>query len=86
LVKLFTTFHFTLIKWLASTTHKKDGYLNLYFHPWEFTDLNQNNKFGLPRYIFNNSGIPYVASNIESLFVGRKEEVIRSQGLAILLN
>jgi peptidoglycan/xylan/chitin deacetylase (PgdA/CDA1 family) len=50
----------TLIKWLASATYKKDGYLNLYFHPWEFTDLNQNNKFGLPQYIFNNSGIPYV--------------------------
>jgi hypothetical protein len=50
----------TLIKWLASSTHKKDGYLNLYFHPWEFTDLNQNNKFGLPRYIYNNSGVSYI--------------------------
>jgi len=49
-----------LIKWLASATYKKDGYLNLYFHPWEFTDLDQNNKFGLPRYIINNSGISYV--------------------------
>jgi peptidoglycan/xylan/chitin deacetylase (PgdA/CDA1 family) len=48
-----------LIKWLASATYKKDGYLNLYFHPWEFTDLYQNNKYGLPRYIFNNSGISY---------------------------
>lgn len=49
-----------IIKWLASSTYKKDGYLNLYFHPWEFTDLNQNNKFGLPRYIYNKSGIQYV--------------------------
>ena len=48
-----------LIKWLASATYKKDGYLNLYFHPWEFTDLDQGNKFGLPRYIYNNSGMPY---------------------------
>nr|WP_067056420.1 polysaccharide deacetylase family protein [Mucilaginibacter sp. L294] len=47
-----------LIKWLASATYKKDGYLNLYFHPWEFADLNQS-KFGLPRYINHNSGMPY---------------------------
>jgi peptidoglycan/xylan/chitin deacetylase (PgdA/CDA1 family) len=50
----------SLIKWLASATYKKDGYLNLYFHPWEFTDLDQNNKFGLPRYIYNNSGAKYI--------------------------
>jgi peptidoglycan/xylan/chitin deacetylase (PgdA/CDA1 family) len=48
-----------LIKWLASATYKKDGYLNLYFHPWEFTDLNQS-KFGLPRYIYHNSGVAYI--------------------------
>jgi len=49
----------SLIKWLASATYKKDGYLNLYFHPWEFTDLNQS-KFCLPRYIYHNSGMAYV--------------------------
>jgi peptidoglycan/xylan/chitin deacetylase (PgdA/CDA1 family) len=56
----FHNFPLFLIKWLASITYKKDGYLNLYFHPWEFTDLYQNGKFGLPRYIFNNSGLPYI--------------------------
>ena len=40
---------------MASGAYKKDGYLNLYFHPWEFTDLNQA-KYGLPGYIAKNSG------------------------------
>jgi len=30
-----------LFKSLAIQTLKKDGYLCLYFHPWEFTDINQ---------------------------------------------
>lgn len=32
-----------------------DGYLNTYFHPWEFTDLD-NPAFGLPGYVKRNSG------------------------------
>ncbi|MEI7829212.1 MAG: polysaccharide deacetylase family protein [Prolixibacteraceae bacterium] len=34
---------------------KKDGYLNLYFHPWEFADLSSPN-VKLPSYIVRNSG------------------------------
>lgn len=44
-----------VLKWLSKITHAKDGYLNLYFHPWEFTDLTDE-RFGLPKYITNNSG------------------------------
>jgi peptidoglycan/xylan/chitin deacetylase (PgdA/CDA1 family) len=57
------TFHvlpLSLIKWLCSLTYKKDRYLNLYFHPWEFTDLNQPEKLGIPKYISNRSGVKYV--------------------------
>lgn len=53
------TFHnipLSIIKKLCIKTHKKDGYLNLYFHPWEFTDLKNKDKFGLPFYISNHSG------------------------------
>ncbi len=32
---------------------RKDGYLHLYFHPWEFTALDE---FSIPRYIKNRSG------------------------------
>jgi peptidoglycan/xylan/chitin deacetylase (PgdA/CDA1 family) len=42
--------------WLAKTTYKKDGYLNIYFHPWEFTDLEDKKRFGFPGYVSKNSG------------------------------
>ncbi|GAB2689740.1 polysaccharide deacetylase family protein [Mucilaginibacter koreensis] len=50
-----------LLKWLSKITHKKDGYLNLYFHPWEFTDLNQPERFGFPNYVTKNTGDAFVA-------------------------
>ncbi|MFM6977069.1 MAG: polysaccharide deacetylase family protein [Sphingobacteriaceae bacterium] len=43
-------------QYLCRKTYKKDGYLNLYFHPWEFTDLRNKEKFGLPAYVSRNSG------------------------------
>jgi peptidoglycan/xylan/chitin deacetylase (PgdA/CDA1 family) len=42
--------------WLCKITLKKDGYLNLYFHPWEFTNLNQKEKYNFPNYVSKNSG------------------------------
>ena len=45
-----------LYKHLASRTYHKDGYLNIYFHPWEFTDLNDKERFGFPSYVSKNSG------------------------------
>jgi peptidoglycan/xylan/chitin deacetylase (PgdA/CDA1 family) len=35
-------------KFLANLTLKRSGYLNLYFHPWEFTDISE---FNIPFYI-----------------------------------
>jgi len=35
---------------------QKDSYLHLYFHPWEFDDLES---FNLPWYIKNPSGKPF---------------------------
>jgi peptidoglycan/xylan/chitin deacetylase (PgdA/CDA1 family) len=57
------TFHnvsLTIIKWMSAAAHRKDGYLNLYFHPWEFTDLKQSERFGFPNYVSKNSGEDYV--------------------------
>ncbi|MGY3211713.1 polysaccharide deacetylase family protein [Mucilaginibacter sp. HD30] len=57
------TFHnlpMSVIKWMAAAAHRKDGYLNLYFHPWEFTDLNQPEKYGFPGYVSKNSGDAFV--------------------------
>ncbi len=48
-----------ILKWLSKITYRKDGYLNLYFHPWEFTDLHQPEKFGFPGYVMKNTGIVF---------------------------
>jgi peptidoglycan/xylan/chitin deacetylase (PgdA/CDA1 family) len=45
-----------IIKWLSNITFNKDGYLNLYFHPWEFTDLDKPEKYGFPAYVARNTG------------------------------
>ncbi|MDR2284282.1 MAG: polysaccharide deacetylase family protein [Sphingobacterium sp.] len=41
---------------LSRWTLNKDTYLNIYFHPWEFTDLTDKIKFGLPFYVRKNTG------------------------------
>ena len=45
-----------IYKTLASWTYKKDKYLNIYFHPWEFTDLEDFDRFGFPAYVRKNTG------------------------------
>ncbi len=46
----------SIYKWLCAITLKKDSYLNIYFHPWEFTNLDQKEKFNFPSYVSKNSG------------------------------
>jgi len=52
------SFH-NLPLWLYQTasaaTIARDGYLNIYFHPWEFTALD-NPAYNLPGYVYKNSG------------------------------
>jgi len=50
----FKNFPYKLYLELAMKTLQKDGYLSLYFHPWEFTDISV---FKLPFYIKKLSGI-----------------------------
>jgi len=49
----FKNFPLWFIKLASYLTIKKDRYLNIYFHPWEFSDLT---KFKLPNYIKKRSG------------------------------
>lgn len=51
----FHNFPLYFYKSLCHQTYRKDGYLNLYFHPWEFIDLHEK-KYGLPGYVSRNSG------------------------------
>lgn len=43
--------------WLARRAARKDGYLNLYFHPWEFSLDLDNRDLRIPFYIRHNSGV-----------------------------
>lgn len=43
----FKNFPYAMYLRLALQTLRKDGYLSLYFHPWEFTNITV---FGLPNY------------------------------------
>ena len=45
-----------LYKHLVTRAYHKDQYLNVYFHPWEFTDLTDQEKYGFPAYVSKNSG------------------------------
>lgn len=52
------TFHnvpLTMYMAMCRQVIKRDGYLNLYFHPWEFTDL-RDKQLGMPWYVRKNSG------------------------------
>ncbi|MDP9041640.1 MAG: polysaccharide deacetylase [Bacteroidota bacterium] len=48
----FKNFPYSYFKLLAKAALKKDGYLSLYFHPWEFTDLSA---YKIPWFIKNHS-------------------------------
>lgn len=51
----FHNFPLFFYKKLAKDVLKKDSYLNVYFHPWEFADI-KNEKFKLPEFTTKNSG------------------------------
>ena len=51
----FHNFPLTAYMRACAITMKSDGNLNLYFHPWEFTDLNKPG-LGMPWYVRRNSG------------------------------
>ncbi|HTE33955.1 MAG TPA: polysaccharide deacetylase family protein [Chryseolinea sp.] len=52
----FHNFPLGMYKAACRKTINKDKYLNIYFHPWEFTALTDT-KFGLPWYVSKNSGL-----------------------------
>ncbi|KQC00919.1 polysaccharide deacetylase family protein [Pedobacter sp. Hv1] len=52
----FHNFPLGLYQHLAKRAYQKDGYLNIYFHPWEFTDLKDKKRYGFPGYVSKNSG------------------------------
>ncbi|HEX8377295.1 MAG TPA: polysaccharide deacetylase family protein [Pedobacter sp.] len=64
----FHNFPLWFYKKLCIRTYKSDKYLNIYFHPWEFTNLHNKEKFGFPMYVSNNSG-ERMAARMKSLII-----------------
>jgi len=48
----FKNFPFSMIELATQLTLEADSYLNIYFHPWELTDISQ---FKLPAYVKKDS-------------------------------
>ena len=51
----FHNFPLKLYKKLAADVLAKDGYLNIYFHPWEFSEITDT-KYNLPKFTTKNTG------------------------------
>lgn len=51
----FKNFPYPFFKTLVKQTLRKDGYVCLYFHPWEFVDISH---YGLPAYTRKPCGAP----------------------------
>ena len=49
---------YTLYKSLLLRTFRHDGYLHLYFHPWEFSDDLRDPSYRIPGYIRKRCGMP----------------------------
>ena len=62
-----------IYKLLCKATIKKDKYLNLYFHPWEFTNLDNKERYGFPGYISKNSG-KQMNDRLENLIIWMKKK------------
>lgn len=68
----FKNLPYAIFKQLALQTLKKDGYLSLYFHPWEFTDIS---KFNMPFYVKRHSGYDLM-EKLKRLISDLKEKAV----------
>lgn len=62
-----------LLQSMMSRAHKKDGYLNIYFHPWEFNEDICSGAYRLPFYIRRNSGMGMIY-RLSSLIIYFKDK------------
>ena len=69
----FHNFPLWLYRMLCNKTYRHDGYLNIYFHPWEFTDLKDKTRFGFPGYVSKNSG-RQMSERMDQLIMGFKQQ------------
>lgn len=77
-------FPLSIYKHLCNTAIRKDGYLNVYFHPWEFYNQLDRPELGVPGLIQKNSGDKLV-SRLEQVICYYKNKNIPFTTLSILL-
>lgn len=68
----FHNLPFLLYKKMADRTLRKDKYLNIYFHPWEFVDISDKN-LGMPSIVLRNSAEKMVARMSRMIGKWKKE-------------
>ena len=66
----FKNFPYGIFKQLTIQTANKDGYVCLYFHPWEFVDISH---FGLPAFTRKHCGAPLL-KKLDQLITDLKKE------------
>lgn len=52
----FHNLPFSVYAALCAWTIRTDGYMNVYFHPWEFYEIGPKSKFNFPFYVTRNTG------------------------------
>lgn len=52
----FHNFPSWLYRFFSKRVLNKDGYLNIYFHPWEFMPIGPKSKYNFPFYVTRNTG------------------------------
>lgn len=52
----FHNFPLWIYRFLSKKVLNKDGYLNIYFHPWEFMPIGPKSKYNFPSYVTRNTG------------------------------
>jgi len=64
----FHNFPENIYRYLCTCVMRKDTYCNMYFHPWEFTDIRKNTNAKYPTYITKNTG-QYMKNRLEQFIM-----------------
>ncbi|WP_321437707.1 polysaccharide deacetylase family protein [uncultured Bacteroides sp.] len=74
-------FPLPVYKFLCNSALKKDGYLNLYFHPWEFYSHLNRKELGVPGFVQKNSGDRLIErlDSIISYYINKKNSFVTIQ-------
>jgi hypothetical protein len=70
----FHNFPFSFYWKLCTQTMAKDGYLNLYYHPWEFEDYQHAGGAKFPGYVTRNCGNPMLKKTEKLLLLAQKNK------------